>query len=75
VGHNSLDNRAQFAGRQWSASSAWLREERIEEGAEFEEVRDTKRGSTLSRQEVGVGCAQIGPFGGDAEYRSVGELQ
>jgi hypothetical protein len=73
--HHFPDSRAQFVGRRSSASSAWLREEGIEEGAEFEEVRDTKRGSCLSRQEIGVGDTQIGPFDGDAEHRPVRELQ
>jgi hypothetical protein len=73
--HHFPDSRAQFVGRRSSASSPWLREDGIEEGAEFEEVRDTKRGSALSRQEIGVGGAQIGPCDGDAEHRPVRELQ
>jgi hypothetical protein len=56
-------------------SSACLREERIEERAQFEQIRDTKSGLSSAGQEVGVGNAQIGPFKGDAEYRSVRELQ
>jgi hypothetical protein len=73
--HDLLDSRAQFVGRQSSASSACLREEGIEERAKLEQVRDTKCGPTSPGQEKGIGDAQIGPLDGDAEHRSVGELQ
>jgi hypothetical protein len=73
--HHSLDSRAEWVGRQSSASWACLREEGIEERAQLEQVRDTKRGPASAGQVIGVGDTQISPVDGDAEYRPVRELQ